>query len=77
MFLKRRLAAIFGSIGIGIQGILFTDYDIPGQEQNKKHIFTDIQSSFRTWRNQYYYIPSSSSDTATAINNNNNNSDNK
>jgi len=47
----RRTAAIVGSIAVGIQAVLFTDYDIPvsrdGINRGEKHVFTDLQKNYR------------------------------
>jgi hypothetical protein len=51
----RRLAAIVCSVGVGIQAVLFSDYNIPTREPNEKHVFTDIQATYRSYIDRYVF----------------------
>ena len=49
--LRRRLAAIVGSVYVGFYGVFLADYNVPGE----KHCFTDIQIGARRLFRQFVY----------------------
>ena len=53
MHIYRRLAAIFGSIFVGIQAAIFTDYDLPNGR--KEHVLSGTQRTGRNLWNFYVY----------------------
>jgi hypothetical protein len=58
----RRIAAIVGSVGVTVYGVLVAEYSFPGKEE-EDHVFSHVQASFRGALDQYVYgiMPSSSS----------------
>jgi hypothetical protein len=43
-----------GSVGVAGYGVLVADYSFPGREE-EDHVFTHVQSSFRSALDQYVY----------------------
>jgi hypothetical protein len=37
---------VYGSIAVGIQCVLYADYNLPTDD---KHVFTDLQAAYRNW----------------------------
>jgi hypothetical protein len=59
------------SIGVGVQAVLFTDYDIPMADE--PHIFIPVQTAFRQLVRQYVYAIREHEPPAESHNNNNGN----
>jgi hypothetical protein len=57
----RKIAAIVGSVGVTVYGVLVAEYSFPGKEE-EDHVFSHVQASFRGAMDQYVYgiLPSSS-----------------
>ena len=49
----RRLAAIVGSGLVGFQAVFLSEYTLPNSE-HEKHVFTDVQQSYRDWVQRYF-----------------------
>jgi hypothetical protein len=60
----RRIAAIVGSVGVAVYGVLVAEYSFPGKEE-EDHVFSHVQASFRGALDQYVYgiVPGSTSRT--------------
>jgi hypothetical protein len=60
------VAAIVGSVGVAVQCVLFTDYQLPGGASDK-HVFTELQASFRQAVDRYMFgiLPTTKNDNAT------------
>lgn len=52
---NRKLAAIVCSTGVAIQGVFFTEYNIPTTKPNQKHVFSEVQSTFRSYVDRYIF----------------------
>ena len=50
----RKIASIVCSAAVGVQALLFTEYNLPGQDE-EPHIFVPIQTAFREFVNQQFY----------------------
>jgi hypothetical protein len=49
----RKIAAMVGSVGAGLQALLWTEYHFPMADE--PHVFVPIQTAARTWWNTYMY----------------------
>lgn len=78
----RRLAAVFATMAVGVQAVLFTDYDIPtANGKSKEHVLSGTQAKFRNLWNIYVLggspSSSSSSQATAAASNQRNDGDKK
>jgi hypothetical protein len=58
------------SIGVGVQAVLFTDYDIPMADE--PHIFIPVQTAFRQFVRHHIYAIRDEHEPAAESNNNGN-----
>ena len=76
LFPYRKLFTAVATVGVGIQAMFFSDYDIEGFE-GQEHIFTNIQKDTRKWVDQNVYgidtnaLPDSSTTNQAAPSNGN------
>jgi len=72
---RRRTAALVCSFGVGVQAVLFTEYNLPyrGSDDGSsgeppKHVFTDLQRNYRSWvsRNVFGATPAAAAAAAAS-----------
>lgn len=76
----RKVFTGFATVGVGINAVFFSDYEIQGYE-NQPHVFTNIQKEAREWIDRTIFqidttSTNKSTNTSTNSNSNNNNSNN-
>jgi hypothetical protein len=53
----RKVAALVGTVGVGVQALLFIDYDLP-LLADEPHVLVPVQTYFREWmRRNVYGVP--------------------
>lgn len=66
----RKIAAIVCSAGAGVQAVLFTDYNIPGDDP---HVFTELQAAFKELVRSKLHRDSAAKTTTTSASDNGDN----
>lgn len=77
---NRKVFTGFATVGVGINAVFFSDYEIQGYE-NQPHVFTNIQKEAREWIDRTIFqidttSTNKSTNTSKNSNSNNNNSNN-
>eukprot|EP00980_Cylindrotheca_fusiformis_P026301 scaffold15772_cov162-Cylindrotheca_fusiformis.AAC.3 len=49
-----KVVTAFATVGVGIQGLFFSDYDIQGHE-GEEHVFSNVQRDTRKWIDRNIY----------------------
>jgi hypothetical protein len=61
----RKVAALVGTVGVGVQALLFIDYDLP-LLADEPHVLVPVQTYFREWmRRNVYGVATTTSRSAT------------
>eukprot|EP00541_Cyclophora_tenuis_P005222 CAMPEP_0116557154 /NCGR_PEP_ID=MMETSP0397-20121206/9080_1 /TAXON_ID=216820 /ORGANISM="Cyclophora tenuis, Strain ECT3854" /LENGTH=78 /DNA_ID=CAMNT_0004082575 /DNA_START=39 /DNA_END=271 /DNA_ORIENTATION=+ len=66
-----RLAAIVSTTGTAIYSVLYAEYEAPAKLPGRKHVFSDLQESYRNWIDKHIWgidepLPSSSSSSSSS-----------